>query len=252
MTRFKSILFDYGHTLVWFPHYREIQLLSVRNMQRRLRALGVSTEASRIQALIDEFAHRRKIQRVGIDAEFREILSGLGVSDYSEDDLQQIIHLHWRPYVKDARARKGAKDLLNHLKSKGFKLGIVANIWSGGMNPALEKLGLDSFFDATIASVDVGYQKPEPEIFQLALTRLRLNAKETIMVGDNPISDIQGAHNLGIYTVRLMRGPNRTEPDTVEADFKIKNLSKLADIVCSSRGYQVPRRTVQSTATRSF
>jgi len=241
MTRFKGILFDYGHTLVWFPHYREIQLLSVRNMQRRLRALGAPVETSRIQALIDEFAHRRKIQRVGIDTEFREILSGLGVADYSEDDLQQIIQLHWRPYVQDAHARKGAKDLLNHLKSKGFKLGIVANIWSGGMNPALEKLGLDSFFDATIASVDVGYQKPDPEIFQLALKRLRLNAKETIMVGDNPSSDIQGAHNLGIYTVRLMRGPNRTEPDAVEADFKIKNLSKLADIVCLSGGSRVPK-----------
>jgi putative hydrolase of the HAD superfamily len=241
MTRFKGILFDYGHTLVWFPHYREIQLLSVRNMQRRLRALGVSVEASRIQALIDEVAHRRKIQRVGIDAEFREILSGLGVAGYSEDDLQQIIQLHWGPYVQDARARNGAKDLLNHLKSRGFKLGIVANIWSGGMNPALEKLGLDSFFGATIASVDVGYQKPDPEIFQLALERLRLNAKETIMVGDNPSSDIQGAHNLGIYTVRLMRGPNRTEPDAVEADFKIKNLSKLAEIVCPSSGSRVPK-----------
>jgi len=241
MMRFKGILFDYGHTLVWFPHYREIRLLSVRNVQRKLRALGVSVETSRIQALIDEYAHRKKSQRVGIDAEFREILSGLGVAGYSEDDLQQIIHMHWRPYVQDAHARKGAEDLLNYLKSKGFKLGIVANIWSGGMNPALEKLGLDSFFDAMIASVDVGYQKPEPEIFQLALKRLRLNAEETIMVGDNSTSDIQGAHNLGICTVRLMRGPNRIEPDTVAADFKIKNLSKLADILCPSSGSQVPK-----------
>jgi len=213
----------------------------VRNVQRKLRALGVSVKASRIQVLIDEFAHRRKIQRVGIDAEFREILSALGVAGYSEDDLQQIIRLHWRPYVQDARARKGAKYLMSYLKSGGFKLGIVANIWSGGMNPALEKLDLDSFFDATIASVDVGYRKPEPEIFQLALKRLRLNAKETIMVGDNPTSDIQGAYNLGICTVRLMRGPNRMEPDAVEADFKIRNLSKLADIVCPSSGSQVPK-----------
>jgi putative hydrolase of the HAD superfamily len=232
MMRFRGILFDYGHTLVWFPHYKEIQLLSVSNVQRRLRALGVSVEVSRIQSLIDKYAHRKKSQRVGIDAEFREILSALGVARYSEDDLQQIIQLHWHPYVQDARARKGAKNLLNFLKSRGFKLGIVANIWSGGMNPALEKLGLDSFFDATIASVDVGYQKPDPEIFQLALKRLRLNTKEAIMIGDNPTSDIQGAHNLGLCTVRLMRGPNRMEPDAVEADFKIKNLSKLADIVC--------------------
>jgi len=173
MTKFKGILFDYGHTLVWFPRYREIHLVSVRNIQRKLRTLGVSVEASKIQALIDEVAHRKKSQGVGIEIEFREILSVLGVTGYNEDDLQEIIQLHWRPYVQDARARKGAKDLLTYLKSKGFKLGIVANIWSGGMNPALEKLGLDRFFNATIASVDVGCQKPDPEIFQLALKCLR-------------------------------------------------------------------------------
>jgi putative hydrolase of the HAD superfamily len=135
------------------------------------------------------------------------------------------------PYVQDARARKGAKDLLKYLKSRGFKLGIVANIWSGGMNPALEKLGLDSFFDAAVPSVDVGYQKPDPETFQLTLKRLGLNSQETMMIGDNPTSDIQGAHNLGMCTVRLMRGPNRMEPDAVEADFRIRDLSKLADIL---------------------
>ncbi|MFZ0965725.1 MAG: HAD family hydrolase [Candidatus Bathyarchaeia archaeon] len=234
MTKFKGILFDYGHTLVGFPHYKEVHLKSVRNIQRKLQTLGFSVETSRIRALIDEFAHRRKSQGVGMDAELRDILSGLGVAGYSEDDLQQIIELHWRPYVQNARARKGAKYLLNRLKSKGFKLGIVANIWSGGMNPALEKLGLDGSFDTMIASVDVGHQKPDPETFQLALKHLRLRAQETIMVGDNPTSDIQGAHNLGMCTVRLMRGPNRAEPDKVAADFKIKNLSKLVNIVCVS------------------
>lgn len=231
MTKFKGVLFDYGHTLVWFPHYREIHLISARNVQRKLRALGVTVETSRIRAVIDEFAHRRNRQPVGIDEEFREILHGLGVARCSEDILQQIIETHWRPYVHDARARKGAKELLNQLKSEGLKLGIVANIWSGGMNPVLEKLGLRNLFDATIASVDVGHQKPGPEIFQLALKRLRLKAQEIMMVGDNPTSDIQGAHNLGMCTVRLMRGPNRTEPDAVEADFKIKDLSQLANIV---------------------
>ena len=228
---FKGILFDYGHTLVWFPHYREIQLISVRNIQRKLRTLGFLVEISSIQAQIDEVVHRKKSQSGGIEEEFREILSGLGITRCDEDDLQQIIELHWHPYVLDAYARKGVKELLNYLKSKGFKLGIVANIWSGGMNPALQKLGLDRFFDVTIASVDAGCQKPDPAIFQLALKRLELRVQETIMVGDNPSSDIQGAHNLGICTVRLMRGPNRTKLDVAEADFKIRNLQTLKKIV---------------------
>jgi len=100
------------------------------------------------------------------------------------------------------------------------------------MEPALDKLGLNRFFDTKIASVDVGCRKPDSEIFQLALKYLRLKAEETIMVGDNPSSDIQGAHNLGMCAIRLMRGPNRTEPDVVAPDFRVKNLSMLATIVC--------------------
>jgi len=228
MAKFKGILFDYGHTLVWFPRYKEIHLASARNMQRKLRALGVSVEASEIQALVDEFAHNQGLR---IDEEFREILSTLGVKRYSENDLHEIIRLHWRPYLEDACARKGAKKLLEYLKSQGYRLGVVANVWSGGMSPALQKLGLQKFFDTTVASVDVGFRKPSPEIFQLALDSLGLNAERAMMVGDNPLSDIQGAHDIGMCAVRLMRGPNRTKPDIVKPDFKIKNLLTLATIV---------------------
>jgi len=199
-------------------------------MQRKLRALGVSVEASEIQTLVDEFAHHQGLR---IDEEFREILSISGVKRYSENDLHEIIQLHWRPYLQDACTRKGAKKLLEYLKSRGYKLGVVANVWSGGMNPALQKLGLQKFFDTTVASVDVGFRKPSPEIFQLALDSLGLNAERAMMVGDNPLSDIQGAHDIGMSTVRLMRGPNRNKPDIVKPDFKIKNLSTLATIVCT-------------------
>jgi len=231
MVKLKGVLFDYGHTIVWFPRYREIHLVSARNVQKKLGALGVYVEASKVRTVIEEFAHRRDNRCPEIDEEFREILSVFGVKDYSQADLQEIIQLHWLPYLQDARARKGAEKLLEYLKSWGFKLGIVANVWSGGMDPALEKLGLKKFFDTTVASVDVGFPKPNPEIFQLTLANLGLIAEEVMMVGDNPIADIHGAHNMGMRTVRLMRGPNRTKPDLVAPDFKIRNFLTLASIV---------------------
>ncbi|MDI6905854.1 MAG: HAD hydrolase-like protein, partial [Candidatus Bathyarchaeia archaeon] len=50
-------------------------------------------------------------------------------------------------------------------------------------------------------------------------------------VEDNPRTDIQAAHELGMVTVRLMRGPNRTKPNLVAPDFEIQNLSTLASII---------------------
>jgi len=231
MSRLKGFLFDYGHTLVWFPHYERIHLASARNVQKKLQELGISAEITRIRTSIDGFARRRNGTVLRIDEEFKEILSILGVKTCSQDDLREIIQMHWQPYVQDARSRRDVEKVLRYLKTQGFKLGIVANIWSGGMDPALKKLGLERFFDTAVASVDIGFQKPDPRIFQLALDRLKLTSSETIMVGDNPTSDIQGAHSLGIGTVRLLRGPNRKTPDVVEPNFKIRNFQTLATIV---------------------
>lgn len=229
--KLKGVLFDYGHTLVYFPRIEKRHLVAARNVQKVLKCLGVSVNASRIQELVGSFAHGPNNVVMNMEDEFTEILRILGVDNYSQSDLKEIIQVHWRPYVQNVRARKGAKELLKYLKKMGLKLGIVGNIWSGGMNPVLERLNLHKFFDTTIASVDVGYKKPDPRIFHLALNRLKLSPEEVIMVGDNPKTDIQGAHHLGIGTVRLIRGPNRSKPDIVDPDFKIRNLTAFESIL---------------------
>lgn len=231
MAKLKGILFDYGHTLVYFPQIEKTHLVAARNVQKVLQDFGVSVNASRIQTMVGSFAHQADDVVMSMEEEFMEIFYILGVVNYSQDNLQEIIQAHWRPYIQNVRVRRGVKKLLKYLKKMGFKLGIVANIWSGGMNPVLERLGLEKFFDTTVASIDVGFKKPDLKIFHLALDHLELSPEEVIMVGDNPRTDIQGAYNLGIGTVRLMRGPNRTKPDLVDPDFKIRNLSALASIV---------------------
>jgi len=231
MAKLKGVLFDYGHTLVYLPRVEKTHLVAARNVQNKLRDLGVSVDTSKIQTLVGSFAYGTDNVVMNMKEEFTEILHILGVKNYSQDDLQEIIQAHWRPYIQNAHVRRGAKELLEYLRKMEFKLGIVANIWSGGMNPVLEREGLEKFFDTTIASVDVGFKKPDPKIFHLALDNLELSSREVIMVGDNPKTDIQAAHNLGIDTIRLMRGPNRTKPDLVNPDFKIRNLSALASIL---------------------
>lgn len=231
MVTLKGIMFDYGHTLVWFPRYEKTHQIATRNSQKVLQKLGVSVEASRIRSLIEGFAYRTDGVVVSMEEEFQEIFSTLGVKGYNRYGLKETIQAWWKPYIQPARVRKGARELLEYLKMMGFKAGIVANIWSGGMNPVLERLGIDGFFDTTVASIDIGFQKPDLGIFNLAIERLRLAPEQAIMVEDNPRTDIQAAHELGMVTVRLMRGPNRTKPNLVAPDFEIQNLSTLASII---------------------
>lgn len=231
MRRLKGILFDYGHTLVWFPKYEEAHLAAARNVQHVLRNLGVSIGISQVRALIESYVPRSNGTSVTAEEESGGILVSAGVKNFGRDEVQRITDAEWRPYIQNVRVRRGVREILDYSKRMGLKLGIVANIWSGGMNPVLARMGIAEFFDTAVADMDVGYAKPDPRIFHVALDDLQLTPEQVIMVGDNPKTDIGGAHNLGISTVRLMRGPNRIVPDQVEADFRIRNFSTLAPII---------------------
>jgi HAD superfamily hydrolase (TIGR01509 family) len=231
MKTLEGILFDYGHTLVWFPKLERTHLTAARNVQRVLRDLGVSVEVSKARILIESYVPRPDGTSFSAEEEAKVILASAGVRDFSREDFQRIIDAEWRPYIENARVRNGVREALKRLKAMGLKLGIVANIWSGGMNPVLARLGIEGYFDTAVADMDVGFAKPDPGIFRLALGNLDVAPEQAAMVGDNPKTDIKGAHDLGMRTIRLMRGPNRTQPDCVEAGFKIRDFSRLAPII---------------------
>jgi len=230
MERIRGILFDYGHTLVWFPKYKQAHMTASRNVQLVLRDLGVSVGVSKVRGLIESYVPRADGTSVSVE-EAKGILVSAGVEFFTQNDLLRVIEAEWKPYIMNVRLRKGVREVLDCSKKMKLKLGVVANIWSGGMNPVLARLGIEDFFSTTVADMDVGFAKPDPRIFRLALGNLRLAPEQVIMVGDNPKTDIKGAHDLGMVTVRLMRGPNRTQPDCVETDFKIRDFSTLMSII---------------------
>ncbi len=66
----------------------------------------------------------------------------------------------------------------------------------------MEENGILHFFDTIILSVEVGFEKPQKEIFQIALQKLGINNPAQAMhVGDSPITDVKGARNAGLIPV---------------------------------------------------
>ena len=72
-------------------------------------------------------------------------------------------------------------------------------------NDIAERLGIATYFDTIIGSVHVGFKKPMPEIFQMALTALSVGPDQAIMVGDNWEDDVEGAKKAGIRGIHLNR-----------------------------------------------
>ncbi|MDX1746439.1 MAG: HAD-IA family hydrolase [Halobacteriales archaeon] len=80
--------------------------------------------------------------------------------------------------------------------------------------------------DHIVTSATVGYEKPHPEIFRTALSKI--DDDRAVMIGDNPVADIEGAHNIGLEAYLIGRHPN--EPGSAFDD-----LMELAEHLGASK-----------------
>jgi putative hydrolase of the HAD superfamily len=95
----------------------------------------------------------------------------------------------------------GAREALGMIKEMGIRMAVVTNGTSAGQRGKLERFEITHYFEKLFIDTEVGYSKPDKEIFQYALDQLGLEPEEVWMVGDNLIWDIYGAQQLGIYAV---------------------------------------------------
>ena len=106
----------------------------------------------------------------------------------------------------DFRAYDDAAPTLNELKSAGFKLIVISNVSSSkNLKTYLRKAGIPNHFEAIIASGDVGYEKPNPEIFKIASKISNTPLKSILHIGDKYEEDYVGASAAGLKALQLDR-----------------------------------------------
>jgi hypothetical protein len=85
------------------------------------------------------------------------------------------------------------------------RLALVTNGAACLQREKLEQSGLAGHFDAVVVSADVGVGKPDPAVFQRALSMLGARADEAVMIGDNLVRDVDGALAAGLRAVWINR-----------------------------------------------
>ena len=124
----------------------------------------------------------------------------------------------------------GAIDLLDKLKSQGYKLGLVTRTPQlGERESQLKELGLDKYFQA----VDI-FTKDSTKNFNKIFTRLNIQPEESVVIGDRISSEIIEGNRAGAVTVWIRQGKfAMDEPgEKIEQpDYTIYNLSELLDIL---------------------
>jgi putative hydrolase of the HAD superfamily len=117
------------------------------------------------------------------------------------------------------------------LRDRGLKLGVISNGRAVKQWEKIIRLRLHHFLHTVIISEEVGFEKPHPEIFKVALAKLGIAPKEAIYVGDQLEIDVLGANKAGLTSVRLAKEKSK---ERVSADFEstytITTISELLSI----------------------
>ena len=126
-----------------------------------------------------------------------------------------------------------AHTTLAALIDKGYKLGIIAN-QKLGTEKRLESWCLRQYFDVIASSAEIGYAKPDKEIFEKTFELANCTAAESIMVGDRLDNDIIPAKAIGMKTIWVKNGLAQyqgAELGEGVADYQIGSLSDLLRIL---------------------
>jgi putative hydrolase of the HAD superfamily len=133
---------------------------------------------------------------------YAEILAELGVDD--PDAFIAAEHEVWRPAHS---VLASAQALLDALRTRGIKTGLVANAWpdpASVLRGDAEAFGLAERLDTMVFSEELGVRKPAAEIFLHACRELGVEPIDTMFVGDDLAADVQGAAEVGMTTVQAL------------------------------------------------
>ena len=122
-----------------------------------------------------------------------------------------------------------ADRVVKYLAGK-YPLTIISNGFKEVQYYKFEHSGLAKYFTHTLISEEVGINKPQPEIFRIALQRSGVTADETVMIGDSYSSDIAGAKAAGIDQIWIT-SEREKELTNEGATYVVTNITKIFNIL---------------------
>ncbi len=229
----KAAFFDLYGTLAGFsPSRFEIQSKAVAEFGLTVTEGGVLLGYSAADAFLAEQNVREPLrlldeagkERVFVEYE-RRVLRGSGIEVDSDVALAIWRRVRKVPYEMTIYA--DVRPALTALRRRGLVLGVISNMNRTGDALAAE-VGLTGLVDFVVTSLEVGSEKPYRPIFDAALARAGVSADEAVHVGDQVMSDVEGARMAGVLPVLIDRDGNH--PNFVDT-IRIEKLGQLARVL---------------------
>jgi len=207
----RAVFFDLYFTLIRYdPPQEELEA-------NALRELGINADPDvfgKSMVIANEFvvqeiarrplSKRSKEETVALYAQFQRIvLKEAGI----EPDEKLVLAMLGK--MQQFKTKLVLFDdvipALKDLKSRGLILGLVSNV-ERDLTATMSGLGLPSWLDIVVTSLDAGFSKPQPEIFEEAIRRAGVHPSQALYVGDQYQIDCVGAERAGMKGILIDRG----------------------------------------------
>lgn len=222
----KHIFFDLDHTLWDYETNSEETLTELWNKYdisgHGVALPGFLTKFTEINEKMWDDFNEGIITKDNIRKDrFPSVFNALNINDTAGAEEMQVEYINVCP--TKPHLVPGVDELLNKVHGR-YELHIITNGFEEIQDIKLKSGGIDKFFKHIISSGRVGIQKPNRKIFDYALDLAGTNAADSLMIGDNPVSDIKGAFNAGIDQV--FYNPNGLSCP-VRPTLEIKSMNEL-------------------------
>ncbi len=201
--KFTHIFFDLDHTLWDYDFNARKVLLEMYDQFRLAEHTNTSQEGflSLFFKVNAALWHRFNMAIISRDEirndRFAMIMRQCQGNVALADDLSDYF-LHHCP--RQSKIIEGADHILDYLTDK-YKIYIITNGFDDVQWIKLKASGLGKYVHDMYTSETIGFRKPAPEIFEYALSETKAVAELSIMIGDNPSTDIDGANKVGLFSV---------------------------------------------------
>jgi len=228
--RYKHLFFDLDHTLWDFDKNTSeaiSEIYKIFNFSRWSFSLDdfirYFYEANNY--LWDKFNHGL-IDRLELrNSRFKIILGKLGIH---EKEIPKGIG---DAYIKLAPSKPNVipftHEVLDYLKPR-YQLHIISNGFDDVQHRKLRSAKIHHYFDQIVTSDNSGHRKPQKEIFDYALARAGASRTDSIFIGDNIKTDIEGAQNAQID--HIFFNPKRLG-HSLSVTYEINSLRQIMNIL---------------------
>lgn len=189
MARIRAVMFDVDGTLLDSNDAHAHAWLDA------LRGHGVDVPLDLVRSKIGMGGDKLLMEVAGID---HESTQGKVISERRIAVFKQL-------YLPDLGPVPGGRALVERLRTRGLRRAVVSSASAAELADLLRVAAVATLFDVEITADDADRSKPDPDVVAVALAKLDVGPRETVLLGDTPY-DIASAARAGVSTIAFRSG----------------------------------------------